>query len=600
MKIEDYALLSNCRSAALVGRDGSIDWLCLPRFDSGACFAALLGTKEHGRWLLHAPDAVEVRRRYLDNTLVLETEFVTATGRCRMLDCLLMDDAAPRLVRFVEGLAGRVEMELELIIRFDYGSIVPWVRKHDGEIAAVGGPDTLRLRTPVPLSGQGFSTVSRFTVEAGQKLPLVLTWHPSHHPAPPNIDDPQAAIAATAKFWRDWAARCQAPDGSTIRDAVVRSLLTLKALTYQPTGGIVAAPTSSLPEWLGGVRNWDYRYCWVRDSTFTLYALLSAGYIEEADRWRCWLLRALAGTPEQVSIMYGLAGERRLTEQELPWLPGYEDSRPVRIGNAAHTQVQLDIFGEVMDTLHLARRRGLPLGDNSWAVQKALLRHLGNVWDQPDEGIWEVRGPRQNFTHSKVMAWLAFERSIADLDQGKFDGPRAEWETLRDRIRDQIFSSGYSAQRGCFVQSYETPELDAALLRLPLVGFIPPDDPRMVRTVAAIERELLQDGLVLRYRSERTEDGLPPNEGTFLPCSFWLVDNYALQGRFDEAQQMFERLLGLRNDLGLLAEEYDPRAKRQLGNFPQAFSHIALVNSAYNLCHRIGPAQDRRSKGMAT
>lgn len=596
-RIEDYALLSNCSSAALVCRNGSIDWLCLPRFDSPACFAALLGNKDHGRWQLHAPEAVETHRHYEGDTLVLVTEFLTPTGRCQVRDCLLVGSEAPTLVRLVEGLAGEVEMETEIVIRFDYGSIIPWVRSVDGETVAIGGPDTLHLTTPIALRGQEMTTVGRFTVRAGQTLPLVLTWHLSHKPPPERIADPIAAVQATGEYWQRWAAQCRPAGHGAVREAVVRSLLTLKALTFAPTGGIVAAPTTSLPEWIGGVRNWDYRYCWVRDSTFTLYALLSAGYAEEAERWRDWLVRALAGTPDQISIMYGLCGERRLTEQELTWLPGYEGSRPVRIGNAAHVQLQLDIFGEVADTLHLARRSGINHDATSWRIQKAMLHHLSQVWSEPDEGIWEVRAERRHFTHSKAMAWVAFERSLADLEQHGLDGPGAEWKRLCERIHADICANAYDRKRGCFVQSYGSQELDASLLLLPLVGFIEPDDERMVRTVAAIERELIQDGLVLRYRSETTQDGLPAHEGAFLACSFWLADNYAVAGRQAEAERLFESLLSLRNDVGLLSEEYDPRGRRQLGNFPQAFSHISLVNTAFNLCDRFGPAQDRRTKG---
>ncbi|MFO0575382.1 MAG: glycoside hydrolase family 15 protein [Polyangia bacterium] len=607
-RIEDYALIGDCRSAALVSRSGSIDWLCLPRFDSAACFAALLGAPEHGRWLLTAaaPDPsgapgepdnrVQIRRRYRGDSLVLETEYVTDSGRCRVLDCMLLDAPAPTLVRRVEGLRGEVTMRQELIIRFDYGSIVPWVRRCDGELLAVGGPDSLRLRTPVPLHGQGLTTIGEFTIRAGESVDLLLCWHASHEPPPPWPADVTAAVAATQEQWQRWAERCQSPLQGAVREAVVRSLIVLKALTYAPTGGIVAAPTTSLPEWPGGVRNWDYRFCWLRDSTFTLYALLSAGYREEAERWRAWLVRALAGTPDQVNIMYGLAGERRLTETELPWLPGYEGSRPVRVGNAAYAQLQLDIFGEVMDTLQLARRSGLVQDQSAWCVQKKMLEHLGRVWDQPDEGIWEVRGGKRHFTHSKVMAWLAFDRSIDAVEESGLDGPVERWRALRDRIHADICEKAYSPERGCFTQSYGSTELDAALLMMGLVGFLPHDDPRLRRTVAAIEQDLLHDGLLLRYRTERVEDGLPPSEGVFLACSFWLVDSYALLGRDDEAQALFERLLTLRNDVGLLAEEYDPRARRQLGNFPQAFSHISLVNAAFNLHGSKGPAADRSRK----
>jgi len=598
--IEDYALIGDCRSAALISREGSIDWLCLPRFDSAACFAALLGTPAHGRYLLTAAgpgEKIRSRRRYLPDTLVLETEYVTDTGSCRVLDCMLLEGPAPMLVRLIEGLSGEVTMHLELIIRFDYGSIVPWVRRCDGDLVAIGGPDSLRLYAPVPLSGQDLTTVGDFVVREGEKIPLLLTWHESHLAPPAWPTDPVEAVDDTERRWRKWASRCHLAGDKKTREAVMRSLLTLKALTYAPSGGIVASPTTSLPEWPGGARNWDYRFCWVRDATLTLYALLSAGYREEAERWEQWLLRALAGTPEQVNILYGLAGERRLSEMELPWLPGYEGSRPVRIGNAAYSQMQLDIFGEMMDTMHLSRRSGLLCNGTTWRVQKKMLEHLSRVWCEPDEGIWEVRGGKRNFTHSKVMAWLAFDRAIDGVLDSGLEGPLEDWQALRDRIHAEVCDNGYNPQRGSFVQSYGSEEVDAALLAIGLVGFLPPHDERFLRTVAAIEKDLLWEGFVLRYRSERVRDGLPPNEGVFLACSFWLVDTYALLGRLDDAHALFERLLGIRNDLGLLSEEYDPVQRRLLGNFPQAFSHIGLINSAFNLCEGAGPAADRSKRG---
>ena len=590
-RIEDYALIGDCQTAALVARDGSIDWLCLPRFDSGACFAALLGTPDHGRWRI-APAAPvrRTRRRYRGDTLVLETEHDVDGGTIRVIDCMPPRTAAPDLVRIVEGVRGRVPVRSELAIRFDYGSVVPWVRRTEWGIRAIAGPDTLLLRTSVPLRGEGYTTVGDFTVAAGERVAFDLAWYPTFDREPEETDAMQA-VEDTERWWRDWASRCRY-DGPW-RTAVVRSLVTLKALTYAPTGGIVAAPTTSLPERLGGVRNWDYRYCWIRDATFTLYALMLGGFTDEAKAWREWLLRAVAGMPSQIQIMYGLAGERRLTELELGWLPGYEGAAPVRIGNAAHRQRQLDIFGEVMDALHVARREGLPTEENTWRVQRDLLRYLETVWAEPDEGIWEMRGPRRHFTHSKVMAWVALDRAVKGVERFGLEGDAARWRALRDTIHAEVCEKGYDPGRRAFVQYYGGTELDASLLMMPLVGFLPPSDPRVRGTVAAVERELVHDGFVLRYRTQPAVDGLPPGEGAFLACTFWLADNLVLLGRGADARAIFERLVGLANDVGLLSEQYDPAARRLTGNFPQAFTHVSLINTACNLAGLPGPA-DRR------
>jgi GH15 family glucan-1,4-alpha-glucosidase len=589
--IEDYALVGDCQTAGLVARDGSIDWLCFPRFDSGACFAALLGTPDHGRWLLAPAVPVRaVRRRYRPGTLVLETEYEVEGGTVNVVDCMPPRSDVPDLLRLVSGTRGQVPMRMQLVVRFDYGSIVPWVRRMDGGIRAIAGPDALLLRTPVPLHGENMTTVAEFTVAEGQRIPFELTWYPSHQPMPDAVDV-EAAIRHTQAWWETWSARCTYE--GPWRDAVVRSLITLKAMTYAPTGGIVAAATTSLPERLGGVRNWDYRFCWLRDATFTLYALMMGGYTDEARAWREWLLRAVAGKASQIQIMYGVAGERRLTELELDWLPGYEGAAPVRIGNAAYRQVQLDIFGEVMDALHVARREGLPPDENAWRVQRELLEHLETVWDKPDEGIWEVRGPRRHFTHSKVMAWVALDRAVKGVEHLELDGPVDRWRRLRDAIHAEVCREGYDPARNTFVQYYGGHDLDASLLMLALVGFLPPTDSRVRGTVEAIERELMQDGLVLRYPTRREVDGLPPGEGMFLACSFWLTDNYALLGRHADARRSYERLLALCNDVGLLAEQYDPGARRLVGNFPQAFSHVSLVNTACNLSRKRGPADIR-------
>jgi GH15 family glucan-1,4-alpha-glucosidase len=591
-RIEDYAFIGDCRTAALVGRDGSIDWLCVPRFDSPACFAALLGTPEHGRWRV-APsvDVRAVRRCYRPGTLVLETEFETDSGTVAVIDAMAMTSDAPTILRLVEGRRGEVPMRMEWVVRFDYGSIVPWVRRMDGAESAIAGPDKLVLRPGVEVRGEGLTTVADFRVAAGQTVPFALAWHPSHEPAPPPLDV-ASAIEATARWWCEWSHGCG--HDAHERDSVVRSLITLKALTYAPTGGIVAAPTTSLPECLGGVRNWDYRFCWIRDATFTLYSFLISGYLDEARAWRDWLLRAVAGRPASLQIMYGLAGERRLTEWEVPWLPGFHESRPVRIGNAASNQFQLDVYGEVFDVMLQGLRSGLGPLEDGWRMGRLVLEFLETAWTEPDEGIWEVRGGRRPFTHSKVMAWVAFDRAVKLMEQFPLNGPIDHWRSVRDEIHSQVCRNGYDPDRNTFVQSYGTKDLDASLLMIPLVGFLPANDPRVLGTVAAIERELIVDGFVARYRTDPGVDGLPPGEGAFLPCTFWYVDNLTLQGRHDEAKQLFARLLAIRNDVGLLAEEYDPRTGRQLGNFPQAFSHVSLINTAHNLGRGTKPAEHRQ------
>jgi GH15 family glucan-1,4-alpha-glucosidase len=590
--IEDYALIGDCQTAALVGRDGSIDWLPLPRFDSGSSFAAILGTPDHGRWLLApAGEVRRARRRYRGDTLILETDHETDEGVVTVVDFMPPRSREPDLVRIVIGKRGSVRMRLHLVIRFDYGSIIPWVRRHPRGIRAIAGPDTILVQSEVELRGENMTTVAEFTVAEGQRVPFALAWHPSHEPEPPPIDA-EEALKDTERWWREWSGRCT--DKGPWREAVVRSLITLKALTYAPTGGIVAAPTTSLPERPGGVRNWDYRYCWLRDATLTLYALLANGYTGEAREWRDWLLRAVAGMPSQIDILYGIAGERRLTEIEVDWLPGYEGAKPVRIGNAAFRQTQLDVFGEVMDLLHQARRVGLPLDENAWKVQKEMLRFLESAWREPDEGIWEVRGHRRHFTHSKVMAWVAFDRAVKSAEGFGLDGPVEKWRGLREVIHAEVCRKGFDPDRNAFVQSYGASEYDASLLMIPLVGFLPAGDPRVVGTVDAIRRHLTTDGFVARYSTDGSVDGLPPGEGAFLICSFWLADNLVLQGRSAEARALFERLLDLRNDVGLLSEEYDPSTRRMLGNFPQAFSHVGLINTASNLSAGIHPASERK------
>jgi GH15 family glucan-1,4-alpha-glucosidase len=595
-RIEDYALIGDLQAAALVERGGSIDWLCFPRFDSGACFAALLGTPDHGRWLLAPVGEGQATRRYLHDTMVLETTWETEDGLVRVFDFMPPRGEAPDVVRIVEGVRGRVEMRSELVIRFDYGSVVPWVRRVENTRLAVAGPDAVSFHTPAHTRGENMRTISEFAVEEGERVPFALTWYPSHVDPPDRID-PELALAETESFWREWTAKCTVDVPEEWRDLLHRSLMVLKTLIYAPTGGIVAAPTTSLPEWIGGVRNWDYRYCWLRDATLTLLALLQAGHIDEALDWRRWLLRAVAGDPSDIQIMYSVAGERRLTEFEVPWLPGYENSAPVRIGNAASEQIQIDVFGEVMDALYQARAHGLGREPHAWALQKTLLVYLERAWQEPDHGIWEIRDEPRHFVHSKVMAWVAFDRAVRTIEEQGLEGSADAWRAIRDAIHAQVCERGFDERLGSFVRSYGSKELDASLLLLPLVGFLPASDPRIRGTIEAIEADLLEDGLVLRYRTQRkASDGLPAGEGVFLPCSFWLVDCYELLGRRDEAHALFNRLVGLANDVGLLAEEYDPAAERLLGNFPQAFTHLALVNSAFNvLPHLPSPMQRRHA-----
>ncbi|HEX6694423.1 MAG TPA: glycoside hydrolase family 15 protein [Longimicrobiales bacterium] len=589
--IEDYALIGDCETACLVGRDGSIDWLCFPRFDSGACFAALLGTPEHGRWqIAPASDVQGVRRWYRGETAVLETEFTTAEGVVSVIDFMPVRSGLPELVRMVVGRSGRVPMRMELVIRFDYGSIVPWVRKVSGGISAVAGPDALLLRSPVELTGKDFRTYADFDVSEGEEVSFDLTWFPSNEEVETSLVAADA-LRSTEAWWAEWSKTCTVE--GPYRDAVVRSLITLKALTYAPTGAIVAAPTTSLPEAFGGMRNWDYRYCWLRDATFTLYALMSAGYVDEAEAWRNWLVRAAAGRPEQIHIMYGIGGERRLPELELPWLPGYEDSKPVRIGNAAHAQFQLDVFGEVLDATLQGWKMGVENGEGAWRIDSALVRYLESAWKEPDEGIWEVRGPRRHFTHSKMMAWVAFDRAVKGIEDFGLDGPLDRWRAIRDEIHREVCEKGWDPELNSFVQSYGSKLLDASLLMMPLVGFLPVDDPRVVGTIEAIEKHLSRDGYVARYQTTPEVDGLPPGEATFLLCSFWLVDCFELIGRHNDAVQLFEQLLGIRNDVGLLAEGYEPTHRRLAGNFPQAFSHVGLINSALNLSRRHAAAVER-------
>ena len=595
--IEDYGFIGNTFPGAVVARDGAIDWLCLPRFDSDACFAALLGDEDNGSWQIAPASPVrKVTRRYRPNTAILETTFETDEGRVTLIDFMPFtdDEHYIDLVRLVRGDEGQMRMRLRLTLRFDYGRTIPWVRRHDYGISAVAGPSALQLRTPVALTGEDMHTVAEFSVSAGATIPFTLTYHPSHWAPRPAPDD-AARLEETARRWCEWTGRCAYPDrkDSPWYEAVTRSLITLKALTFTPTGGTVAALTTSLPEQLGGVRNWDYRFCWIRDATLTLYALLTSGYRDEALAWREWLLRAVAGDPKQLQIMYGLAGERRLTELELPWLPGYEESLPVRVGNSAYAQRQLDVPGELMDTAHVTRKFQLAPSEHAWRLQKTILRQLEEDWDQPDEGIWEVRGGKRHFTHSRLMCWVAFDRGVKAVEGFGLEGPVGRWRAIREKIHDDICRHGWNEAKRSFVQYYGGSGLDASLLLMAQVGFLPAADPRFASTVEAIERELRVDGLVLRYRPDETPDGLEGDEGAFLACSFWLVDAYLMLGRRDDALALFEQLLALRNDLGLLAEEYHPRMKRQLGNFPQAFSHIALINSANNLISAHGPAENR-------
>jgi GH15 family glucan-1,4-alpha-glucosidase len=582
LALEDYALIGDTQTAALVGRDGSIDWLCLPRFDSGACFAALLGDADHGRWLLAPADGAAVRRRYRPGTLVLESEYDTPDGTVRVVDCMPPREVAPDVLRVVEGVSGRVPMHMELAIRFDYGSIVPWVTRDDGVLRAIGGPDSVILRSPVDLHADGRVHHADFSVAAGDRVAFHLAWHPSNR-TPNDAFDVGRAVDETERWWKKWSSRFRY-DGQ-YRDAVQESLVILKALTYAPTGGIVAAPTTSLPEQLGGVRNWDYRYCWLRDATVTLYSLMNAGYEKEAHAWRDWLLRAVAGDPAQLQIMYGVGGERRLPELELDWLPGYQGASPVRTGNAAARQFQLDVYGEVLDCLHHARHVGLADDPQAWNLTLQLMEFLEGAWSDPDEGLWEVRGPRRHFTHSKVMAWVAADRAVKAVERFSMSGPADRWRALRDEIHRDVCENAWDDDRRSFVQYYGADQVDAALLMLAQVGFLPPRDQRILGTVAAIERDLMVDGFVHRYPTDDagSVDGLPAGEGAFLPCTFWLADNWAMQGRLDEARSLFERLLSLRTDCGLLAEEYDAGARRLVGHVPQAWSHVSLVNTAQAL-----------------
>jgi GH15 family glucan-1,4-alpha-glucosidase len=593
-RIEDYALLGDLQTASLVGRTGSVDWLTFPRFDSSTCFASLLGGREHGRWLI-APigGGPAIDRRYRKDTLILESEWQVDGGRVRVIDFMPPRQTKPDIVRIVEGLEGTVRMRTELVIRFDYGSVIPWVMRIDSHsLLALGGPDGLLLRTPIELHPDDKTHVADFTVRAGERVPFVLTWFPSHEELPETVDA-ERALDETESYWHDWLNACKY--GGAYTDAVHTSLIVLKALTYQPTGGIVAAPTTSLPERIGGGRNWDYRYCWLRDATFTLYALLNAGFRDEAAAWRDWLLRAVAGDPANAQIMYGLGGQRRIPEYELDWLPGYAGSKPVRVGNAAAEQFQLDVYGEVMDVLHQARLLDIGPDHHAWSLQQLLLEFLEGAWDQPDEGIWEVRGGRRHFTHSKVLAWVAFDRGVQTVERLGMEGPVERWRQLCAEIHEEVCREGFNAELNSFTQSYGSKELDASTLLIPLVGFLPPDDPRVVGTIEAVQRDLMRDGFVERYKTyeQNAVDGLTGREGVFLPCSFWLVDALLMLERDDEAKALFEKLLGISNDLGLLAEEYDPSAKRQLGNFPQAFTHVGLVNSAFNLSHHDGPMHQR-------
>jgi GH15 family glucan-1,4-alpha-glucosidase len=592
MRIEDYALIGDCETAALVGRNGSIDWLCWPRFDSEACFAALLGSHDHGHWLICPKHSgARVVRRYRPNTLILETRFETPEGAATLIDFMPPRGRHSNVVRMVVGERGRVPMSTKLVFRFGYGAIVPWMtRLEDGTYRAIAGPDMVVLRTPVQLRGENLTTVGNFVISAGETIPFVLTYSSSHLP-PPAPRDPTTALEATEAFWRDWTGKCTAE--GPWHEAVMRSLITLKALTYAPTGGIVAAVTTSLPERPGGPRNWDYRFCWLRDATLTLLAMMHAGIYHEAQAWRDWMVRAVAGSAYQIQPLYGISGERHLHEWIVPWLPGFANSTPVRVGNAAHRQFQLDVFGEVMDALHQARRSGITTSESGWRVQVALLGHLARVWSQPDEGIWEVRAERRHFTYSKVMAWVAFDRAIKSAETFGLEGPVHQWRELRAHIRAEICERGFDAQLGSFVQSYGSKQVDASLLLIPCVGFLPVSDPRISGTISAIERRLLANDFVMRYETSTSVDGLPPGEGVFLACSFWLADVYVLQGRRQDAERLFKRLMGLCNDVGLLSEEYDPVAQRLIGNFPQAFSHVALINSAFNLTRSLMPVEQR-------
>ncbi|THD63948.1 MAG: glycoside hydrolase family 15 protein [Phenylobacterium sp.] len=586
-------MIGDCETAALVSRGGSIDWLCWPRFDSDACFAALIGEPSNGYWRITPTAPFKASRRYRPGTLILETLFETADGAVALIDFMPPRGDISNIVRLIEGRRGAVPLRMDLVLRFGYGRTVPWVSAIDGGLSAVAGPDKVVLRTPIETRGETMTTVADFTVEAGETVPFVLSHQASHLPVMAGVD-PAKALAETEAFWRAWIDRCQV--AGPYVEAVHRSLITLKAMTHAPTGGLVAAPTTSLPEQFGGERNWDYRYCWIRDSTLTLLAMMNCGYFDEAVAWRDWLQRAVAGDPAEMQIMYGLGGERRLMEWTVDWLAGHEGSKPVRVGNAAHGQFQLDVFGELMDTFHQARVGGLATPDGLWELQCALIAHVSEVWNQPDEGIWEVRGPRQSFTYSRAMAWVAVDRAIRSAETFNLEAPLADWRELREMIRAEVWAQGFDKDRNTFTQAYGTPALDASLLLLAQVGFVEASDPAFIGTVEAVERELLVDGFVQRYRTQKTDDGLPPGEGAFLACSFWLADAYAMIGREDDARALFERLLALRNDVGLLAEEYDSAAARFAGNFPQAFSHIGLVNTAANLSHPDKPNDQRAAK----
>ena len=595
LPIEDYALIGDGKTAALVAKDGTIDWLCLPRFDSAACFAALLGTADHGSWQIAPQQASpQVQRSYHGDTLVLETTFTTLEGEVVLIDVMPLDQPSSHVIRRVEGRRGQVAMHLHMKLRFGFGSASPWVTSATDErsIVAIAGPDLVTLRGPVALQVRDWAVLASFTVQAGQSMTFVMSHGASHLP-PPAFFDADTALAATEESWRAWSARCRY-DGPW-KDAVLRSLILLKALIYEPTGGIVAAPTTSLPEQLGGSRNWDYRFCWLRDATLTLMALMGGGYYQEAQAWRDWLHRSIAGSAEDLQIMYGVAGERHLLEWEVDWLPGYQGAGPVRVGNAASEQLQLDIYGEVMDALHQARASGLGVLPSAWKLQVSMLEHLEALWQQPDDGIWEVRGGRKHFVHSKVMAWVAFDRAVQDVERYELPGPVDHWRKVRDNIHADVCEHGFSTEKNSFTQSYGVTDLDASLLLIPIVGFLSPDDERVRATVAAIERELVVGGFVLRYHTESGADSLPPGEGAFLACSFWLAENYALQERQTDAEDLFDKLLLLRNDVGLLSEEYDPKAGRLVGNFPQAFSHLGLVNTALVLSGKYEATA--RSKG---
>jgi GH15 family glucan-1,4-alpha-glucosidase len=596
--LEQYGLIGNMISAALVGADGSIDWLCLPRFDSPACFAALLGTPDNGRWLIAPQDAsYRATQRYLPGTAVLETHFEGPDGAVTLTDFmpLTQDEQRVDVVRMVRGVRGEVAMQMDLTLRFNYGQIIPWVRRRDYGLSAVAGPDAVELHTPLPLAGRNMKTVADFTLREGDTVPFTLSYHPSHK-EPHFVPDRSESLARRVSWWREWSGRSTFPqDEPRWYEAVTRSLITLKLLTFEPTGGIVAAPTTSLPEAIGGSRNWDYRYCWLRDSALTLYALVNSGYRSEAESWRQWVLRATAGHPRQLRIMYGIAGEHWLPENEIPWLPGYENSRPVRIGNAASDQIQLDIYGEVAETLYAARQAGLGPIDTG-QFEPVTLQHLEEIWQTPDHGIWEMRGPKRDFTHSRVMCWTAFDRASKIAEQFGLSGPVDHWRALRDRIHAEVCDKGFNPSRNSFTQYYGGTAVDASLLLLPQVGFLKPDDPRIVGTIKAVEQDLLHNGLLLRYVTDEVDDGVDGSEGAFLACSFWLADAYVLSGRYEEAVELFERLLSLRNELGLLAEEYDTVHKRMTGNFPQAFSHVGLINTAHNLVRRRGPARQRAER----